>query len=221
MATTESRLLVLGAVAMFSPINGYQIRRELTSWGVDDWAHLNPGSIYSVLATLTRHGHLARHDLPEGSRTVAVYTVTDAGRRELDRLFVGAMTTVDMMAPLAFNTAVLMAPLTERARFTELLELRLAALGAELLALSDPAPSLSTSVQSAPVQSAPPQVSRSLRLWRRIAEVERDWIVETLTEVDAGGLYFLGEDQTWVPPSDDPGWQILRERERYLRLLQT
>jgi DNA-binding PadR family transcriptional regulator len=214
VATIESRLLLLGAVAMFSPINGYQIRRELTSWGVDDWAHLNPGSIYSVLATLTRHGHLERHDLPEGSRMVAVYTVTDAGRSELDRLIVAAITTVDRMAPLAFHTAVLMAPVIERHRFAELLELRLATLDAEILAMSLlPAP-------AGPAQVAPPHVERSLRLWVRIAEVERQWVVQMLTEIHAGGLYFLGEDQTWAPPPDDPGWQIVREGERYLRLLE-
>ncbi len=43
MAATETRLLVLGAVSLFEPVNGYQIRRELMSWEVDRWAHINPG----------------------------------------------------------------------------------------------------------------------------------------------------------------------------------
>ena len=49
MAVRETRMLLLGAVAMFEPVNGYQIRRELVSWQVDQWAHVNPGSIYHGL----------------------------------------------------------------------------------------------------------------------------------------------------------------------------
>src|SRR6478609_1325186 len=47
MASTSTRMLLLGAVQLFEPVNGYQIRRELVSWRVDEWAHINPGSIYS------------------------------------------------------------------------------------------------------------------------------------------------------------------------------
>jgi hypothetical protein len=51
MATTEPRLLLLGAVAIFEPVDGYQIRRELVSWHVEEWANINPGS------DLQRAGH--------------------------------------------------------------------------------------------------------------------------------------------------------------------
>ena len=87
MASTSTRMLLLGAVELFEPVNGYQIRRELVSWRVDEWAHINPGSIYSGLETLARAGHLARHAQVEGSRTVTVYTTTQAGRDEFQRLF--------------------------------------------------------------------------------------------------------------------------------------
>lgn len=80
MVANETRLLVLGAVSLFEPVNGYQIRRELMSWDVDKWAHINPGSIYSSLTTLTKQGHLHRHDVLDGTREVAVYTTTGAGR---------------------------------------------------------------------------------------------------------------------------------------------
>ena len=65
-------MLLLGAVAMFEPVNGYQIRRELMSWQVDQWANINPGSIYHALTSLTEKGHLTRHDLVDNGRTVAV-----------------------------------------------------------------------------------------------------------------------------------------------------
>ena len=75
-------MLLLGAVAIFEPVNGYQIRRELMTWGVEDWANIKPGSIYNGLATLAQRGELVRHDLRDGSREVAVYELSDKGREE-------------------------------------------------------------------------------------------------------------------------------------------
>jgi hypothetical protein len=50
MATTGTRLLLLGVVAVFEPVNGYRIRCEPVSWHVEEWADLNPGSVYIGLA---------------------------------------------------------------------------------------------------------------------------------------------------------------------------
>ena len=75
-------MLLLGAVALFEPVNGYQIRRELLSWQVDRWAKTNPGSIYHGLTSLTAAGHLVRHDLVDAGRDVAVYELTPSGRAE-------------------------------------------------------------------------------------------------------------------------------------------
>jgi len=50
--------MVLGAVRIFQPAHGYFIRRELLTWGVEQWANVNPGSIYNALRTLTREGYL-------------------------------------------------------------------------------------------------------------------------------------------------------------------
>ena len=53
---SSTRLLILGAVRIFQPVHGYFVRRELLSWHAEEWAHLNPGSIYNALRTLTREG---------------------------------------------------------------------------------------------------------------------------------------------------------------------
>lgn len=55
---SSTRLLVLGAVRIFQPVHGYLVRRELLSWDVEQWAHLNPGSIYHALRSLARDGLL-------------------------------------------------------------------------------------------------------------------------------------------------------------------
>jgi DNA-binding PadR family transcriptional regulator len=125
MAGHETRMLLLGAVALFEPVNGYQIRRELVSWQVESWANVNPGSIYNGLATLTRQGHLVRHDLRDGGREVAVYELTEAGRDELQRLLATSLVTVDMYDAVAFHAAVGMLPLVRRPEAIAHLQARL------------------------------------------------------------------------------------------------
>jgi len=54
--SSTTRLLVLGVVRIFQPVHGYDVRRELVSWHVEEWAQLAPGSIYSQLKTLAKEG---------------------------------------------------------------------------------------------------------------------------------------------------------------------
>jgi DNA-binding PadR family transcriptional regulator len=212
MAATETRLLVLGAVSLFEPVNGYQIRRELMSWRVDEWAHINPGSIYSSLTTLTKQGHLDRHDVVDGGREVAVYTTTASGRAELGELFGQALETVELLDRLPMHTALSMCTLFERQVVTRHLERRLTALEVHVAALRD--------LRAASGGSAPPHVVRVVDLQVQQAEVERSWVRGFLEEVRAGGFGFAGEPMGWEPAADDPGWQMAGDRERYLQLLR-
>ena len=45
---SSTRLLVLGVVRIFQPVHGYLVRRELLTWYVEEWASVNPGSIYNA-----------------------------------------------------------------------------------------------------------------------------------------------------------------------------
>ncbi len=210
MAALETRLLVLGAVATFEPVNGYQIRRELLSWGVEDWAHIKPGSIYSSLSTLTGQGVLERHDLVDAGRNVAVYTVTEAGRDELSRLFSVALEIADLLAPLAFQTALTLIPLIEREAFLGHARTRLANM--ERLSIVTGRPPEGSDM-------APPHIPAVFELWARVGVTERQWLLEFIGRVEAGEFMFLGETSDWVPPDDDPGWQMAADRDRYLKLL--
>ncbi len=208
MAATETRLLLLGAVMIFEPVNGYQVRRELLSWGVDDWGHINPGSIYSGLATLTRQGHLERHDIVEGARTVAVYTSTSSGRDELARLAQECLETVEPVSSLPFHTALSLVPLLPRGRFLEHLEVRLERLDVARAQWDQ-------TLTHSPPDSLPPHLPGLLTLWRQLAEVERAWVQDLVLRVSAGDLDFAGEPASWAPPADDPGWQMEADRRRY------
>jgi DNA-binding PadR family transcriptional regulator len=213
MAATETRLLVLGAVRLFEPVNGYQIRRELLSWGVADWAHIHPGSIYSSLATMTKQGHLTRQDLDDAGRVVAVYTTTAAGREELERLFELAMTTVEPLDPLPVHTAMSMCSLFERETVATHLETRAARLGECIDQLREHHEHSSAGV-------VPPHVVHLLELQLGVAELERTWVRDLAGLVRRGGLSFRGEPSTWQPAADDPGWQMAADRDRYLALLR-
>ena len=212
MAATETRLLVLGAVRLFEPVNGYQIRRELMSWQVDEWAHINPGSIYSSLATLTKQGYVDRHDVVDGTREVAVYTTTGAGVEELTTLFTTALETVRLLDPLPLHTALSMCTLFPREVVARHLTRRLPALDAHLADLDAKHAVASTGV-------TPPHVVRVLELQVASAQLERDWVRDLLADVEAGRLDFAGEPPTWTPAPDDPGWQMHHDRERYRTLL--
>ncbi len=206
MAATETRLLLLGAVLLFEPVNGYQVRRELMSWGVDDWGHIKPGSIYSGFTTLTKQGHLGRHDLVEKGRPVAVYTSTDSGRAEFERLARVSLETVDPLSPLPFHTALALVPLLPRTRVKEHLERRL-----------DHVDRRRAEAGSKPVDSdaMPPHLRMILELWNRSSEVEREFVVSVLERISRGELTFASEPATWAPPQDDPGWQMDADRRRY------
>ncbi len=209
MSAHETRMLILGAVALFEPVNGYQIRRELLSWQVDRWAKTNPGSIYHGLTSLTNLGHLVRHDLLDGGREVAVYELTPAGRDELHRLLIESLETVDAFQRTAFHVAFSMLPLLDRAQVQRSLTARRVALEAAVKELADHRPG-----------DAPPHATRSMLLWLDIAVAELAWLRETIEEVRSGALAFeMGEEWGWAPPPEDPGWQMNAEREKYRALL--
>ena len=170
MATTETRLLLLGAVALFEPVNGYQIRRELLSWRVEAWANIQPGSIYNGLATLTQRGDLVRHDLRDGSREVAVYELSDKGRAEFRGSIESALTEVRPTTPLAFQTAIAHAAAGRRGPMRcVLLRQRLANL--------DAAGRRGTRCSRADPDHAPPaRAGDDGLLGARSASVEREWL---------------------------------------------
>lgn len=210
MAVAPTRLLVLGAVTTFEPVNGYQIRRELISWNVQEWAHIQPGSIYSALSTLTGQEHLQRHDLIDGGREVAVYLTTKAGRGWLYEQLGVALETVDLYAPRGFQTGLALAPLLAREAFLGHLRRRRENLHAHQDARQ---------AKQHAIATAPPHVATMVGHWQRMVAAELGWLEELIATVVDGHLEFAGEAERWHPPADDPGWTILTERRRYLELL--
>jgi DNA-binding PadR family transcriptional regulator len=213
MSALTTRMLVLGAVRIFGPANGYQLRRELLSWEVERWAHVNPGSIYSMLTTLEKQAAIERHDLEiDGGRPVAVYTVTAAGDAEFERLVYESLATVpDSGDALPLRVAMNFGATLTRSAFLDALAERVRILWAaveqfdlKLAAVGDP-----------PV--VPPHTLSELHLELALMKAQLDWVIGLQSDVRAGGLEFTGDPghAAWVPPHDDPGWRMADERARY------
>jgi DNA-binding PadR family transcriptional regulator len=84
----STRLLVLGAVRILQPVHGYDVRRELLSWRVDQWANVAPGSIYNALKTLTKEKlvEVAGTGQVGGRPERTQYRLTAEGEKEFQAL---------------------------------------------------------------------------------------------------------------------------------------
>jgi len=86
--SSTTRLLVLGVVRIFQPVHGYDLKRELISWHVEEWASLATGSIYSQLKTLVKEGMIETvgKDQVGGKPERTTYKITPRGEQELSEL---------------------------------------------------------------------------------------------------------------------------------------
>jgi DNA-binding PadR family transcriptional regulator len=112
---SATRLLVLGVVRTHGKAHGYQVRRELLSWGADGWANVAPGSIYHALKQMTKEGLLEQVDAEPDARPERTgYRLTEDGETEFQILLGKSLTTVDttqasqyeLSAAITFMTAL-------------------------------------------------------------------------------------------------------------------
>ncbi|CAN5428653.1 PadR family transcriptional regulator [soil metagenome] len=81
---SSTRLLVLGVVRIFQPVHGYDVRRELLSWRLQDWMNIQPGSIYSALKTLEKDTLIETVEgdgLPSSNPPKRQYRITPEGEK--------------------------------------------------------------------------------------------------------------------------------------------
>jgi DNA-binding PadR family transcriptional regulator len=108
------------------PVNGYQVRRELVSWRLEDTANVKPGSIYSAIRTLAKDG------LIDGEPN---YVITAEGEKEFQILLRESWWTVRSPSePLI--PALTLFPFMDRDELVRALGARVSALKAELEAMA-------------------------------------------------------------------------------------
>ncbi|MGY1808946.1 PadR family transcriptional regulator [Blastococcus sp. SYSU D00669] len=187
MSTT--RLLLLGAVRIFQPVHGYLLRRELLSWQVQDWAHLNPGSIYSGLRTLAKQALV--EELP--GDTVS-YRLTADGEVEYHRLLDSALRQPQAGDPSRLLAGLCFFTTLPRAEVREALRARDLVLEATVSTVRSAARNVETS------RLAPASTVELFHVTRAWVEGERAWVQEICARLDAGHYRFAGEQ----PGPDHP-----------------
>jgi len=179
---STTRLLLLGAVRVFQPVHGYLLRRELLSWQVEDWAHVQPGSIYSGLRTLVKRGLVVE----DGGEPVA-YRLTADGENEFQRLLAGALRQPDPGEPSLLLAGLCFMPVLSRAEVREALRARALVLEAQISSVTARTRSLEQS-RLAPASTV--ELSNVIAGW---LGGELRWVHEVCGRLDAGSYRFAGD----------------------------
>jgi DNA-binding PadR family transcriptional regulator len=85
---SATRLLVLGAIRIMQPVHGYEVRRELMTWRLEDLTNVKPGSIHGAIRTLEKDGCVAVHERgsDDGRPERTTYVLTGEGEKEFQLL---------------------------------------------------------------------------------------------------------------------------------------
>ncbi|ASW56703.1 transcriptional regulator [Plantactinospora sp. KBS50] len=191
-------MMILGLVSWMQPVHGYDVRRELLSWGADKWANVQPGSIYHALRKMTGE-ELLREVATEqvGSRPArTTYEITDKGRDAFEGmlrdLWWGLHQQPDpFMSAFSFLSALpreeAVAALRNRAR---------------LIAAN--VASVQAAAESSWIRSKPVNVAWMTELWVARGEVEAAWCERIADRIERGVSYLPVE----MPPGE--GWERWR-----------
>jgi DNA-binding PadR family transcriptional regulator len=189
MSTT--RLLLLGAVRIFQPVHGYLLRRELLSWHVEDWGHVNPGSIYSGLRTLTR-----RALVEEVGDDPVAYRLTMDGETEYQRLLSLALREPAFNDPTRLLAGLCFMTTLPRDEVREALRARSLVLEAMVSGTRSAARGIEQN------RTAPASTVELFHVAGHWLEGERAWVRDVCDRIDAGHYRFLGEPGHDTGPVD-------------------
>jgi DNA-binding PadR family transcriptional regulator len=182
---SATRLLVLGGVRRFGRAHGYEVRRELISWGSDEWAHVNPGSIYHALRQLAKEGLLLAHGVEESDAGPphTDYEITDAGREEFFRLLRCAISTVDVRHPDMLTAGLAFLAELTRSEAIELLRQRLDAAAARRASIGP--------LYDAPQD--PPHLRELVGWWVHSADSAMTWARGLIGRLETGAYTMADE----------------------------
>ncbi len=184
---SATRLLVLGLVRTYGQAHGYQVRRELLSWGADYWANVAPGSIYHALKKLAKDRYLTEIGNEEGGAGPerVVYALTEDGETEFRQLLTKALSATRYDAEETFAAITFMTALP-RAQAIGLLVYRLRAMENSLSNATD-------SLNSSDDMGKPAHVRELFRHWEYSADAEVRWTKELIRRLEAGE-YVMADD---------------------------
>ena len=183
---SSTRLLMLGAVRIFQPVHGYFVRRELLTWRADQWAKINPGSIYNALRTLERDGFIVAVDPDEKPIR---YTLTEDGETEFLSLLRESLWHVVPNDPAQLYTAISFLWALSREEVIDALESRLA----QLDALHRGMPYMLSTLMGN--SEKPRHIAEFGYLGDALVMGEREWTEACLARIREGAYMFAGEPE--------------------------
>lgn len=190
MSTT--RLIVLGAVKQFQPVHGYFLRRELMTWHVDEWARIQPGSIYNALRALEVDGYIQESGTETEGRRPArtTYRITPAGEVELQRMLRDNLWNVEAFDTQSIMTIASFMFVLSRPEVIAGLEHRLIKIDAIITANGF---NVQDTLQS---ETTPRYVREIFDLSTARLTAEKQWTNALLTRLRGGEYVFAGETAT-------------------------
>jgi DNA-binding PadR family transcriptional regulator len=192
--SSTTRMLVLGVIRIFQPVHGYEVRRELMSWRVEEWASIAPGSIYNAIKTLAREGMLEVVGTEQvGSRPERTsYRLTSRGQQELSDLLRETLWNLAMPQDPLIAAVSLMA-------FVRRDEL-IAALEARAQLIKGGIAHGEYAIAAIDDIETPAHVREMLRLINARVGAELEWSAAFIKRLRAGE-YRTADDPPWVPRS--------------------
>ncbi|ADD40496.1 PadR family transcriptional regulator [Stackebrandtia nassauensis] len=183
-----SRLLILGLVRWLQPVHGYDVRRELMSWKVDEWGGLKPGSIYHGLKKLAADGCLevVATEQVDNRPARTTYRVTAKGEQEFQTLLRDKLWGFDRPTD-PFFVAWSFLPVLGPREAAAMLRNRAAKLRDEIDRVG-----VLYQMQSDDPRDhdsfIPPHVAASTELIRDVMELSRAWCERTADRIESGEL---------------------------------
>ena len=191
MGVSTTRMMILGLVRWLQPVHGYDVRRELVSWNADEWANIQPGSIYHALKRLTAEGLLVEVATERvGARPArTTYRVTPRGELEFDELL--HRYWWEYAAPVdPFLSAYSFLPALTRAEAVLALRHRARTLRTQAQRYQD-----LVSMRSSWMAQKPQHVGWMFELGLVRAQAEAQWCDQIAARVEAGEGVNAGEDE--------------------------
>ena len=187
------------------PVHGYDVRRELVSWRVDELANVKPGSIYSAIRTLERDGCIAVHSrASEESRPERTsYVMTGEGEQEfqtlLQQTWWNVTTATEPLAP-----GLCLMPFMTRAELIAALKSRISQLQATLASNSFIRDTIRDGATGADGQ-IPEHVREILDFVSARTKAEIEWTRTLHRRLREGAYCFAGEAGFPEVPHQAPG----------------
>lgn len=175
------------------PVHGYEVRRELVSWRLENSTNVKPGSIYGALRTLEKDSCIAVHARESDDRRPerTTYVLTGEGEKEFQVMLRESWWTVSPAKEPLIPALCLMTFLP-REELISVLGARMSVLEAELAAVSFKRASIKDGASGAD-GDIPEHVREIMDFSSARIRAELDWTHGFRRRLRDGAYEFTGE----------------------------